>query len=122
MVFEEAVALAVNKAKKINLDDYGITNALGGLFQTGGGEVRVDDVGDFWAINTEGPLVVSVTFFGMFKIITSNVTIVRTVGEDLLAQVCFGFDIAFNGDVYRGFVMITGEDTSAYLRLNLDVV
>lgn len=105
----------------IDLDEYGITTALGGLFQSGGGKTRVDDVGDFWEVNTEGTIVVSFTFFGLVKICTSNVTTIRNVDAGSLVQLCFGFDIYYFGNVYRGAVMIIGEDTSANVILDLDI-
>ena len=105
----------------IDLDEYGITTALGGLFQTGGGEVYVDDVGDFWTINTEGTVVVSFSFFGMFKICTSNVTTIRTVDTGALAQLCFGFDIFYNGDIYRGAVMLADQrSTKVVLKMEIE--
>lgn len=105
----------------IDLDAYGITNALGGLFQSGGGEVYVDDVGDFWTINTEGTIEVSFSFFGMFKICTSNVTTIHAVGTGALAQLCFGFDIFYNGDMYRGAVMLVNQgSTKVVLKLEIE--
>ena len=106
----------------IDLDTYGITTALNGLFQSGGGKTRVDDVGDFWEVNTEGTIVVSFTAFGMFKICTSNVTTIHEVSTGTLVQVCFGFDIYYFGNAYRGAVMIIGEDTSANVILDLDIL
>ena len=105
----------------INLDEYGITDALGGLFQSGGGEVYVDDVGDFWEVNTEGTIEVSFTFFGMVKICTSNVTTIRAVDTGELAQLCFGFDIFYHGDMYRGAVMLVNQgSTKVVLKLEIE--
>lgn len=108
-------------AKMINLDEYGITDAIGGLFQSGGGEVYVDDVGDFWQVNTEGTIVVSFSFFGMFNICTSNVTTIHAVSTGTLAQLCFGFDIFYNGDMYRGAVMLVNlSSTRVVLKLEIE--
>lgn len=108
--------------KVINLDDYGITNIIGGLFFDGGGKANMDDVGDFWAdVNTEDPIMLTFSFFGTFQVCTSNITTVRGVGENYVAQVCNQFIIDYGGSIYQGAMMLINHLSSTEVIFKLDV-
>lgn len=109
----DMITLALAKPKHINLDDYGITDVLLGLFQQGGGSFTAKDDRTFWdEVNTDRPLKLSFTFTPINRVTVSGVTTVSNESGKFNAQVSFECVIKHGDVFYRVAAMLENMNAS----------